>query len=186
MELTNADAEKLLKIAREAIALYQDKKTYLKISEPELWMREKRATFVTLKIKNRLRGCIGHLHAMQELHKDVIDNAVASAFFDPRFPELKKEELKQAHIEISILTPPWKLEYKDADDLLKKLKPTYGVILTNGLNGATFLPQVWEELPNKEEFLTHLCMKAGLPSDFWKSNKPEIQIYNVEMYEEKK
>lgn len=188
MTLKKEQSEKLLSIARDAIKLYLNKKEYLKISSPESWMQEHRATFVTLKIRGRLRGCIGHLHAIQDLYKDVIDNAVASAFFDPRFPELKKEELDKIHIEISILAPPEKLECKDKEDLLEKLNDNQGVILTDGFNGATFLPQVWEEIPDKSEFLSHLCMKAGLPSNIWEEKSAElnIQTYSVESYEEKK
>ncbi|MGV8162488.1 MAG: AmmeMemoRadiSam system protein A [Candidatus Nanoarchaeia archaeon] len=188
MMLNKEQSEKLLGIARDAINLYLSKKSYLKVQNLEPCLREHRATFVTLKIKGKLRGCIGHLHAIQDLHKDVIDNAVASAFFDPRFPELKKDELEKVHIEISILTPPVKLECKDKEDLLEKLNNKPGIILTDGYNGATFLPQVWDEIPDASEFLTHLCMKAGLPSNTWEDKAAElsIQTYTVESYEEKK
>lgn len=190
MTLTKEQANKLLGFAREAITYYLNKKEYLKIKEPEPWMLENRATFVTLKIKNNLRGCIGHLHAIQDVHKDIIDNAVAAAFLDPRFPELGKEELDKIHIEISIIAPPEKIFYDGKEDLLKKLNNKPGVCLidkSNGLTLSTFLPQVWKELPDKKEFLSNLCLKAGLSRDFWEKNleKLEIQTYTVEVYEEK-
>lgn len=188
MTLTKEQSDRLLSISRESIGYYLAKKEYLKIHEPELWMQEHRATFVTIKIKNNLRGCIGHLHAIQDLYKDVIDNAVAAAFFDPRFPQLRKEEIDKICIEISIISPPEKLVFDGKDDLLKKLNNKQGIILTNGFNKATFLPQVWEEISGKKEFLAQLCMKAGLPSNFWEQNTKELDIetYTVEACEEKR
>jgi AmmeMemoRadiSam system protein A len=178
MLLDKKQSEYLLKLARDAIVLHLEQKTYLKVEKPEPWLTEKCATFVTLTIRKQLRGCIGHLHAMQPLHKDVIDNAVAAAFFDPRFEELTKSELEHIHIEISILTPPVKLEYKGPEELLKKIDKYTGVIISDGISNATFLPQVWEEIPKKEDFFSELCAKAGLPPDAWKG-KLEVHTYKV-------
>jgi uncharacterized protein len=187
MTFTKKQSEELLSISRKAISHYLEKKEYLKIKGPEPWMKEHRATFVTIKIKGELRGCIGHLRAVQELHKEVIENSVAAAFFDPRFSGLRKEEVSKIHIEISVLSYPEKLFFSGKEDLLSKLSKEQGVILVSGFNGSTFLPQVWEELPDKKEFLTHLCMKAGLPSNFWETSpeKLEIQTYTVEAFEDK-
>jgi AmmeMemoRadiSam system protein A len=183
MILTKQQSDTLLKIARDAIKQYLDNKTYLKISHPEEWMYDNRATFVTLKIKNDLRGCIGHLQAIQDVYRDVIDNAVAAAFFDPRFNPLSKYEFEHIHIEISILTVPELINYTNSDDLLKKIKKGMGIVISDGELGATFLPQVWDELPDKKEFLTQLCLKAGFAADAWQKQKLEVSKYDVEIYE---
>ena len=135
------------------------------------WLEEKRATFVTLKMKNKprgsnLRGCIGSILPYRPLIDDVIANAKAAAFEDPRFPPLTPEEFNEIEIEVSVLTIPEKVEYEDVNDLRTKIRPMVdGVILQLGNHQATFLPAVWEELPNFDIFFAHLCMKAGLPGD---------------------
>jgi AmmeMemoRadiSam system protein A len=184
MSLTREQADKLLKLARTAIQKYLDHGDYYTVSEPEKWMQAHLATFVTLTIDGELRGCIGHLMAVQDLYKDVIDNAVSAAFRDPRFGPLRKEELPKIKIEVSVLSPPRKLAYRNTDELLGKLNHRLGVILSSGIRSATFLPQVWEDLPDKKEFLAHLCLKAGLPPDEWK-NRPGIEVYGVEAFREK-
>jgi len=113
----------------------------------------------------------------------VIENAKNAAMRDPRFSPVTKEELAAITIEISALTTPLELIYKDSDDLLKKLQPNIdGVILENRSRQSTFLPQVWEQLPDKIQFLEHLAMKAGLSRDEWKSSK--FKVYRVEHFEE--
>ena len=122
---------------------------------------------------------------LKPLYECVIENAINAAVNDPRFMPMTIDELDKVKIEISVLTLPKRLEYRDANDLLAKLKPMRdGVILKKGLYQATFLPEVWKELPNKELFLTHLCLKAGLSGDCWKHN-PEIYIYHAIVFEEK-
>jgi len=147
--------------------------------------REKRGTFVTLTIGGNLRGCIGHIVPQESLLEGIKVNAINAAFRDPRFPPLSKEEWKRVHIEISILTGPMPLAYSSADDLLKKIQPgVHGVIIKKGYHQATFLPQVWEQLPGKEDFLTHLCLKAGLGGEAWKKADLEVQTYQVQAFEE--
>lgn len=142
-------------------------------------------TFVTLKIAGRLRGCIGSLEGRESLVDSVRTNAVNAGFHDPRFRELTKKELNKVDIEVSILTPPRPLEYADGDDLLAKLRVGVdGVIIRKGLASATFLPQVWEQLPNKEDFLSHLCRKAGLDKESWRGGDLEVEIYQVQYFEE--
>ena len=132
-----------------------------------------------------LRGCIGHIIPQESLIEGIRVNAINAAFRDPRFKPLSKKEWEKVEIEISILTEPGPLEYADAADLLRKLRPGIdGVIIKKGHNQATFLPQVWEQLPDKKEFLTHLCLKAGLVGNEWKKEKLEIQIYQVQAFEE--
>lgn len=139
---------------------------------------KKQACFVTITINDELRGCIGSLEPIQELYKDIIENSINAAFRDPRFPGLSKEEFDEIKIEISILSIPKKLEFKDSDDLLKKINNKMGLILKKGSYQSTFLPQVWEQLPDKIQFLEHLSQKAGLPKDTWKSS--EFLYYTVE------
>ena len=146
-----------------------------------------RGTFVTLKIGGNLRGCIGNLSAEESILNGVKRNAINAAFHDPRFPALSVEEITDVEIEISILTRPKILEYTDSADLISKLRVNIdGVILKKGISRATFLPQVWEQLPMPEDFLSHLCIKAGLSANAWKNTKLEISTYQVQYFEENK
>jgi AmmeMemoRadiSam system protein A len=143
------------------------------------------ATFVTLKHQGRLRGCIGSLSATDPLAEDVRRNAINAAFHDPRFAPLTAGELEQVAIEVSVLTEPRPLAFSDAEDLLRKLRPNVdGVVIRQGHAGATFLPQVWEQLPKKEDFLGHLCLKAGLPRDAWRRGGLTVSTYQVQYFEE--
>ncbi len=145
----------------------------------------RRGIFVTLKIKDGLRGCIGSLEARDAVRDGVRRNAVNAAFHDPRFPPLSAKEIDRVDIEVSILTDPRPLDFDGAEDLVKKLRPNIdGVILRKGGAGATFLPQVWEQLPDAEMFLSHLCTKAGLSADAWRKRGMEIQTYQVQYFEE--
>jgi len=129
---------------------------------------------------------MGCLTPSETILEGIRRNAVNSAFADPRFPVLTVSELEQAEIEISILTAPRKLEYTDGDDLLKKLRPNVdGVIISRGAARATFLPQVWGQLPRTEDFLAHLSRKAGLAPDAWQRGDLEVQIYQVQYFHEK-
>ena len=143
-------------------------------------------TFVTLKIKGQLRGCIGNLTSAETVWDGIKHNAISAAFHDPRFSPLTDKELDQTEIEVSILTEPQPLAYRSGQDLTRKLRVHVdGVIIRKGHASATFLPQVWEQLPQPEEFLSHLCMKAGLPSDAWKDPEVEVLTYQVQYFEEK-
>jgi AmmeMemoRadiSam system protein A len=147
--------------------------------------KEKTGTFVTLTIDRTLRGCIGHIIPRETLIEGIVENAVNAAFRDPRFPPLTRKELDKIEIEVSILTPPKRLSYEGVEDLLKRLRPGVdGVILKKGYYEATFLPQVWQQLPDKEEFLSHLCVKAGLSPSSWKTENLEISTYQVQAFEE--
>ncbi len=144
-------------------------------------------TFVTLKKDGQLRGCIGNLSPNGSVPEDVQQNAVTAAFHDSRFPPLRAEELEQINISVSILTEPQPLEYSKSSELLTRLRAyTDGVIIRKADAGATFLPQVWEQLPSPEKFLTHLCLKAGLPPDAWETSRLEVWTYQVQYFEEQK
>lgn len=143
------------------------------------------ASFVTLTISGHLRGCIGSLEAYQSLVEDVREHAVAAAFEDYRFSPVTRDEFSTIEIEISRLTQPVSLDYSSPDDLPGLLRPGVdGVILKDGYRRATFLPQVWEQLPNPEDFLTHLCAKMGAPSDLWRKKLLQVSLYQVEEFHE--
>ena len=170
----------LLKLARSALESELNHKKIVFSDEIKKKYGEKKASFVTLTINNELRGCIGSLQAHQELYKDVIDNSINAGFNDPRFPEIDKEELKKIKIEISILTIPEKLGV--GLNVFNKIDNKMGIILKKGFSSSTFLPQVWQDLPDKIDFLEHLSRKAGLSKDDWKD--AEISFYRVESIEE--
>lgn len=183
-EYTAQEKKVMLSFARSAI---REKLFRTHQTEPTIpdHLKEKRACFVTLTIENKLRGCIGHILPVQELWKDIRENAVASAFYDPRFSPLTKDEFDRIHIEISVLTVPKQFFYESTDELLEYLrKHKPGVILQKGYNEATFLPQVWDEVTHPEIFLSELCMKAGMDSGAWKHPGVTIKTYTAEIIEE--
>jgi AmmeMemoRadiSam system protein B/AmmeMemoRadiSam system protein A len=131
------------------------------------WLGEKRATFVTLRRGDALRGCIGTIEARRPLGEDVAANARAAALFDPRFAPLAPDELARTTIEVALLSRPQPLAFRSRDDLVAQLSPGEdGIVLESGKARATFLPQVWNELGDPCEFLAQLARKAGLPADF--------------------
>jgi AmmeMemoRadiSam system protein A len=145
-------------------------------------LRSLRATFVTLKINNRLRGCIGALEARFTLVVDVAEHAYAAAFEDPRFAPLRKEELPLLEVHLSILSPPELIHVSSEDDLLKQLRPGIdGLVLRFGERRATFLPSVWEDIRDPYVFLAQLKQKAGLPLDFW-SDEMKTERYTTESF----
>jgi len=188
--LDETKGEVLVTLARAAIAEALGIPygvTTQEIHRARPWLDEPGAAFVTLNRRgdHSLRGCIGSIVAHRSLFEDVVHNAKSAALHDPRFAPMRPDEFDKVNIEVSVLTPPQKLPYRDAADLKAKLKPGRdGVILRLGSAQATFLPQVWEELPTFEAFMGHLCLKAGLPSDCV-AHHPEIYTYRVEKFEER-
>ncbi len=185
--LTEEEGRYLLSVARKNIELdlFNQKGQSLTEANVSSKFSEKRGTFVTLTIKGNLRGCIGHITPQESLIEGIRVNSLNAAFRDPRFSPLSKKEWQKVKIEISILTDPKPLPFTGTDDLLNKLRPDVdGVILKKGFYQATFLPQVWEQLPDKKEFLTHLCMKANLDGDAWKKERLEVSTYQVQAFEE--
>jgi len=190
--LNEKQGQALLKLARKTISeelgIKPKEGQFSLVSDLEdKDLKRKSGTFVTLKLRSQLRGCIGNLDASDPIIEGVKRNAINAAFHDYRFSPLTSKEFDKIDIEISILSEPRPLEYKDGKDLINKLRPDIdGVIIRKGNASATFLPQVWEQLKKPEDFLSHLCMKAGLPSDSWKNSKLEVLTYNVQYFEEVK
>jgi AmmeMemoRadiSam system protein A len=187
MALTPQDRENLLKLARETIAGHARKQRMPEVDLDAVSedLQRDAACFVTLTRRGQLRGCIGSLEARQPLVLDVRDNAIGAAFRDPRFPPVSAEELDDLHVEISVLSHPEPLAYDGPDDLIAKLRPEIdGVVIERGWNRATFLPQVWEKVPDPREFLQHLCLKAYLPADAYRRPGLDVYTYPVEKFEE--
>jgi hypothetical protein len=131
-------------------------------------LRSPRATFVTLRIEAKLRGCMGALSASEPLVRDVAHNGYSSAFCDTRFPKLRRAEVRQIDVHISILTAPEPFRVESEADLLQQMRPGVdGLILFEGSRKGTLLPAVWEGVSDPRIFLEHLKHKAGLPPDYW-------------------
>jgi AmmeMemoRadiSam system protein A len=145
-------------------------------------LNEPGASFVTLHSRQELRGCIGTLEAHRPLICDVAENAFSAAFRDPRFAPVKNSELDDIHLDISVLSRAEPLTFESEQDLLQKIRPVVdGLILQDGSFRGTFLPSVWKSLPNPEEFLQHLKLKAGLPAHHW-SETLEAWRYTTESF----
>ena len=184
-KLTLDEQKTLLRLAREAMVHGVKREKLPALDENVLTphLREEGASFVTLTVRGQLRGCIGALEPYQSLAEDVREHAVAAALEDPRFPRVSERELNGIQIEVSRLTRPVPLEYKDADDLLSKLRPHVdGVIVRDGVHRATFLPQVWETIPDAEDFLGNLCYKMGVNPELWRTKHLDVLTYQVEEF----
>jgi AmmeMemoRadiSam system protein A len=187
-ELSLEEQQTLLHMAREAMEYSVRGKKLPPFDEKNLsaHLSEQGTSFITLTINGKLRGCIGGLEARQPLVKDVREHAVAAALEDPRFPPVREDELSRIQIEVSRLTRPIPLEYKDAADLLSKLRPHVdGVIVRDSFGRrATFLPQVWEKIPDPAEFMNNLCYKMGVNDNTWRIKHLEILVYQVDEFHE--
>ena len=180
MSLTKANQQLLLKLAKNSSqhVFKTGRPLKINLNDYPAELTERRATFVTLQIHHQLRGCIGMLEPVRPLVEDIAENAFSAAFKDPRFPPLKTDELDELDIHLSILTPAEPILFNSEQDLISQLKPGIdGLILEEGHRRGTFLPSVWESLPESKQFLRHLKQKAGLPSDYWSKN---IHIYRYQ------
>lgn len=179
-----------LSLARRAIDFYFSLGRPLEMTEAEFSnlpfdFRERRACFVTLTKAGNLRGCMGHLSPIQTLGQDIAENATKAGFNDPRFSPLMPEEFPEIKIEISILTESHPIQFASPGELMARLKSGRdGVTIHRGEYGATYLPQVWQEIPEKDKFLSSLCEKAGLAADDWKTPGLQAEIYQVEAFVE--
>jgi AmmeMemoRadiSam system protein A len=172
----------LLTIARSAIGAELGLRPIANASHTAL--TQPAATFVTLKLADDLRGCIGSLKPLRPLGVDVRENAIAAAFRDPRFPPVAAVEFEAISVEVSLLSTDERLDVRDEADLLARLRPDVdGLVLEYGRHRATFLPQVWEALPDPRGFVAALKRKAGLPADFW-SPQMNVSRYGVTKWKE--
>lgn len=180
--LNDDQGKTLLQMARAAIA--RELALPARDTAPTDWLKAYGATFVTLTLLGQLRGCIGSLEAHRSLLDDVRHNAVAAAFRDPRFPPLSVNEFEVIKVEVSVLSKAEALHFQNEQEALAQLRPNvHGVIFQFGYHRATFLPQVWEQLPTPAEFMAHLKNKAGLPADFW-SDDIKLSCYTVQKFRE--
>ena len=185
--LTQEEKDILLHLARQALeyGVRGERLPILNIKSLPPRLQADGSSFVTLTLHGQLRGCIGSLEPYQPLVEDVQEHAIAAALSDYRFTPVQPEELADIHIEVSCLTVPQPLEYDNPGDLLAKLHPNVdGVVLRDGGRRATFLPQVWENLPDKVEFLEHLCLKMGASPNLWQQKKLNVLVYEVEEFHE--
>lgn len=179
---TFSDSEKsfLTNLAWESVETYLKTGKVLEINEKKVPEKLKETTgcFVTLNKNHELRGCIGHILPKVPLYKCVIENSINAAVNDIRFNPVNYPELKNIDISISVLTVPKILEHENSDDLLKKLKAfEQGVVLKNNVYQSTYLPSVWEQIPDKQLFLSNLCVKGQMPEDCWKDDLTEVYVY---------
>jgi MEMO1 family protein len=182
-----ADRNLMLALARRTVASVATNGPLPSLPAPGLpaSLTETKGCFVTLTENGALRGCIGHILPQEPLYLAVLDNARNAACRDPRFTPVRPEEVSKIKIEISVLTRPEPLPFKSPEDLLNKLRPYEdGVVLQIGSRGATFLPQVWAQIPDKVEFLNHLSEKAGCAPSEWRGKEASVSIYHVESFEE--
>lgn len=181
--ISQEDKEFLLNLARETITNYLKDKKVPVVDESKLSdeLLKVKGCFVTLEKNNNLRGCIGHIIAREKLYKCIIDNAISAAVNDRRFYPLTYDEfIDGVNIEISVLSVPEPLDFDSPEDLLNKLQQGKdGVVLQYGRGGATYLPSVWKQIPEKETFLSSLCQKSGNSADCWKKDGLKIDIYHT-------
>lgn len=185
--LEKSEQDILLGIARGALenSVRGESLPDIALTQLPTSLQEHGASFVTLTIQSNLRGCIGTLEAYQALALDVQEHAVAAALQDPRFPRVRPPELENIHVEVSVLSPKTPLDYEGPDDLIEKLRVEIdGVVLQDGYRKATFLPQVWEKLPSKEQFLSHLCLKMGASENLWRHKPLKVYTYQVQEFHE--
>lgn len=188
--LSLEDRRALLELARSAIGAklsgtpFDDMAT-TRLVKMSVMLSEPRGCFVTIHKRHRLRGCIGNIRPVFALATAVVRNARSAAFEDPRFPPLTVQEFSTIDLEISVLSIPQEIKFNDADDLKKKIQAgIHGVVISKGSNTATYLPQVWEQLPDKEAFLSQLCIKAGLLPGQWQHPETTIEVYTAEFFGE--
>ena len=180
--MTSNKGEILLPIARASIAGVFGQAH--EAAEDAIWLQEQAACFVTLTLQSQLRGCIGTLEAHRSLLEDIKHNAQAAAFKDKRFSPLTSDELNDTEIEVSLLSPMQALDFSNEQEAQAQLQPGIdGVVFEFGHYRSTFLPQVWQQLPDVDVFMAHLKHKAGLTPDFW-ADQVRLSRYTVSKWKE--
>ncbi len=185
--LEEEDGRRLVELARQAVehAARGEPLPPLLLTAEADRLRRAGCAFVTLTERGMLRGCIGGLEPRLPLAEDVWEHAYAAAREDFRFEPIQPQELPALDVEVSVLTEPQPLSYAGREDLVRRLRPGVdGVILSLGIRRATFLPQVWEKIPEPQEFMDRLAEKAGLPSESWHRGEASVQVYQVVSFHE--
>ncbi len=185
MMFSEAQKKQMLDLAKSNIGagLRGEKPLTIQLDVFDEILRAPGASFVTLNRYGQLRGCIGSLEPRRPLIEDIADNAWSAAFRDPRFAPLQPAEMEGLQLSISVLTPAQAMTFSSESDLLGQLRPGVdGLIFEAGSHRATFLPSVWQQLPEPKQFLSHLKQKAGLPADFW-SKDVRVSRYQSESFE---
>lgn len=177
----------LLNLARESAEIYLKKGKRIEINEEEVPnnLKDKKGCFVTFIEDEQLRGCVGYIIPQKPLYECVIDNAINAAINDERFSPVIYEEMKDIKIDVSVLSVPILLEHNNSEEILSKLKPLeHGVILQRGEYQSTYLPSVWNQIPEKQSFLSNLCIKGNMEAECWKDMKTEVYVYTAEDFSE--
>ncbi len=185
--VSSEDEKLLLALARQTLENYVRHGKYPAVDESHLSeeLSNQQGCFVTLTKNHQLRGCIGHIIPQEKLYECVIDNAINAAANDYRFSKVDESELDEIEVEVSVLTVPEEVEFSDFEELKSKLRPKIdGVILSSGMSSATYLPQVWEQLPEHEDFLAKLCRKAGLSSECYLDDEIVVKRYQAQVFSE--
>ena len=180
--ITENERKKMLKLARSAIIFHDDEEKLKRILNSTK-IKGESGVFVSVYVKEDLRGCIGNLNSI-DLKEGIATYAVMAAHGDHRFDPIEKKELLSMKIHINLLSEPKEIFPANAFELLKILESKPGLMIEKNYRGATFLPSVWEQLPNKEEFMNHLCIKAGLPAEEWKKPGMSFHVYSSEEFSE--
>lgn len=183
MSLTEDNQKILLDLAYQSIkeGLVTGHPLSISPRDYSLELRQQKATFVSLKKNNQLRGCVGMLNAVLPLVEDVVENAFSAAFNDPRFSPLTLSELTELKIYLSVLSPSVAIEFVSEDDLIAQIRPNIdGLILESGSHYGSFLPSIWQTIPSSSQFLKHLKQKAGLTKDYW-SDQVRVYRYTTEI-----
>ena len=179
------EQELLLELARTSLVSAVASSPAPELFEPPASLLKQRACFVTLTQAGVLRGCMGNLLPRAPLYKTVIENTRNAALRDPRFPPVQEDELGVVQVEITVLSELQPLSYNSVDDLLSQLQPSeHGVFLQIGTRIATFLPQVWEQVPDRIQFLDRLAQKSGCSPSAWRDQQAELCIYYAESFAE--
>jgi MEMO1 family protein len=185
--LAEDDRRFLLNLARQSVRDVVTTGGTLRLSTNGMGktLVEPRGCFVTLTKHGQLRGCIGHILPQEALWQAISENARGAAVRDPRFRPVQREELEALEIEISVLTEPQPIRFTSSEDLLAQLRPHKdGVVLHVGGRAATYLPQVWAQIPNKTEFLESLSEKAGCEPSAWRGPETSVATYQVESFKD--
>jgi AmmeMemoRadiSam system protein A len=184
MELSQKDKQTLLSLAMESVEYGVTEGSVMEVRAKDYSeaLRQERATFVTIKRKGKLRGCIGMIDPIRPLVVDVVHNAHSAAFRDPRFSPLERKELERLELYISILSLRESMSFYSEEDLLSQMRPGVdGLVLEDNFYCGAFLPVMWDQIPDREEFLKNLKRKAGLPSDYW-SDSLRVSRFTSEYY----